>query len=276
MTRGPDGRWTALDGQAMYRSKLAAGVVFQTVLRDELSRRLGVTWRPVHDHVADIAGIPQAVLTHFSKRRNEIEDELERTGRSGPAAAGAATLATRTAKVEVDQETLDQRWLDDADSIGYGPVDIDQLLAHCSPGTPTLALAPDTLIAVRTVDPLTGEVRHELQTIDAFAAAVAWDLPETNATVTRHEVHTAVADRLAASRQHRPARPAHRRRARPPRTRPPPLPRQRSLGRVGAAVDDTPVASPRDRTHHPVHTQPDPNARRRPHHRGADSWGRVG
>ena len=133
MTRGPDGRWTALDGQAFYRSSWRRGWCSKRCCAIKLSRRLGVTWRPVHDHVADIAGIPQSVLTHFSKRRNEIEDELERTGRSGPAAAGAATLATRTAKVEVDQATLDQRWLDDADSIGYGPVDIDQLLADCSP-----------------------------------------------------------------------------------------------------------------------------------------------
>ena len=47
LAKGPDGRWSALDGQALYRSKIAAGTVFQTALRNELSRRLGVEWLPV-------------------------------------------------------------------------------------------------------------------------------------------------------------------------------------------------------------------------------------
>ena len=39
ITRGPDGKWSALDGQALYRSKLAAGALYQSVLRNELARR---------------------------------------------------------------------------------------------------------------------------------------------------------------------------------------------------------------------------------------------
>ena len=31
MTQGPDGKWSALDGQALYRSKIAAGTVYQSV-----------------------------------------------------------------------------------------------------------------------------------------------------------------------------------------------------------------------------------------------------
>jgi len=196
LTRGPDGRWTALDGHALYRSKLAAGVVFQTVLRDELTCRLGVGWRPVRDHVADIAGIPQCVLAHFSKRRNEIEGELERTGHAGPAAADRATLATRPAKVQVDQETLDERWRADGASIGFGHGDIDQLLRNTRTRDVDLVLRPDTLIATRVVDRITGEVHEKLLTLDKFALTVAWDLPERSATVTRLDAQNAVADHL--------------------------------------------------------------------------------
>lgn len=196
LTRGPDGRWTALDGQALYRSKLAAGVVFQTALRHELTRRLGVGWRPVHDHVADIAGISQRVLTHFSKRRNEIEDELERSGVSGPAAAAQATLATRTAKIEIDQDTLDERWSEDGATIGFGTDDVNALLATCEPIASHPSLTSDTRIAARQVDPITGEVNERLLTLDDFALAVSWELPERSATITRHEVHSAVADHI--------------------------------------------------------------------------------
>ncbi len=196
LAQGPDGRWTALDGQALYRSKIAAGTVFQTALRNELSRRLGVDWTPVHSGVADIAGISRKVLKHFSKRRNEIEDELERTGRSGAAAAADVTLTTRTAKLDVDQETLDRTWLDDGKSIGFGPDDINQLLATCHPIPGSQPLTPDTHIEIRLPDPVTGEVMNVLVSVDEFAALVAHGLPERNARITRHEVQNAVAEHL--------------------------------------------------------------------------------
>ena len=129
LTRGPDGKWSALDGQALYRSKRAAGVVHDAVLRDELTRRLGVSWGPSVRDAAEVAGIPRRVLRLFSKRRAEIEAEMALTGASGPKAAEAATLATRHGKADLDGETLDARWRDEAAAIGYGPADIDALLA---------------------------------------------------------------------------------------------------------------------------------------------------
>ena len=125
IARGPDGRWTALDGQALYRSARAAGALYQSVLRDQLSRRLGVEWRPVRNDLADIAGVPDRVLELFSKRRREIEDELERQGASGLEAGNAAALATRSAKTVVDASTLDARWREEAASVRYDSADID-------------------------------------------------------------------------------------------------------------------------------------------------------
>ncbi len=95
LTRGPDGRWSALDGQAVYRSRRAAGAVYDTAVRAELTRRLGVGWVLNQRGDGEIAGIPRRVLRLFSKRRNEIEDELDRIGAAGPVAAAAATLRTR-------------------------------------------------------------------------------------------------------------------------------------------------------------------------------------
>ncbi|MEM1334762.1 MAG: MobF family relaxase, partial [Actinomycetota bacterium] len=199
LAQGPDGRWTALDGQGLYRSKIAAGTVFQTALRNELTRRLGVEWTPVHNGVADVAGISKRVLKHFSKRRNEIEDELERTGRTGAAAAAQVTLATRTAKHDLDQQTLDQNWLDDGASIGFGPDDINQLLGMRRPASRLDSLDAGLLIEVRRADPMTGEMTRLHLARDDFAALVSHHLPERDARITRHEIQNAVAEHLATS-----------------------------------------------------------------------------
>ena len=87
LTRGPDGRWSALDAQAIYRSRRAAGAVYDAAVRHQLTARLGVDWVLNGRGDGEIAGIPSRVLTLFSKRRHEIDDELERLGQSGPAAA---------------------------------------------------------------------------------------------------------------------------------------------------------------------------------------------
>jgi hypothetical protein len=42
ITRGPDGRWTALDAQGRDRAKHTAGAVFRNALADELTEQLGV------------------------------------------------------------------------------------------------------------------------------------------------------------------------------------------------------------------------------------------
>ena len=69
MTRGPDGRWSALDGQAIYRSRRAAGAIYDAAVRHQLTARLGVDWTLNARGDGEVAGIPKRVLTLFSKRR---------------------------------------------------------------------------------------------------------------------------------------------------------------------------------------------------------------
>jgi len=71
-TRGPDGRWTALDGRELYRHAKTAGYLYQAVLRAELTERLGVEWNDVVNGAADVRGIPREVIEHFSERRAEM------------------------------------------------------------------------------------------------------------------------------------------------------------------------------------------------------------
>jgi conjugative relaxase-like TrwC/TraI family protein len=135
IAQGSDGRWSALDGYAIYRAKRAAGVIFQVALRRELSQRLGVEWGPQRTDIAEVAGIPRRVQRLFSTRRQQIEEWLEEHGRTGPVAAQEATLATRTAKTDIDPVALDAAWKQQAADLGWGPAELETLLAHTTPTT---------------------------------------------------------------------------------------------------------------------------------------------
>ena len=53
-----DGRWGTLDATRLYRHAKTAGYLYQTQLRHELTRRLGVAWEPVVNGTADLTGVP--------------------------------------------------------------------------------------------------------------------------------------------------------------------------------------------------------------------------
>lgn len=173
-TQGPDRRWSALDGTGLYRSKRTAGVVFQAALRRELTVRLGVEWTPPVKDSCEIAGIPRKIIRLFSKRRDEIEAELERLGASGPKAAEEATLATRKTKGAVDAEGIVTRWQQEAEAAGWGQTELDTLLA---------------------TDPRSTLV--EERNVDHLVAVVGERLVGSDSTFTRHEVAQAVASVLA-------------------------------------------------------------------------------
>jgi conjugative relaxase-like TrwC/TraI family protein len=69
--------WRALDARRNYLHAKAGGTIYETVLRDELTRRLGVSWQPVVNGIADIEGFSPELLEHFSTRRAEILEAAE-------------------------------------------------------------------------------------------------------------------------------------------------------------------------------------------------------
>ena len=120
LLHGKDGKWSALDTRAIYTHARTAGFVYQAVLRGELTRTLGVQWGPVRNGQAEIAGIPVGLLRLFSKRRVQIEAQLEAVGLDTASAAQAATLVTRPAKPEPDDgRSLQERWRTEADASGH-------------------------------------------------------------------------------------------------------------------------------------------------------------
>ena len=124
LTVGADGRWSTLDGRFVYAHAKTAGYLYEAHLRAELTRELGVGWRQVRNGIADVDGVPAALLRTFSKRRAQIEVRLGELGFSSPRAAEVATLDTRRRKTHsLEGGILRPRWRDEAAALGFGPTE---------------------------------------------------------------------------------------------------------------------------------------------------------
>jgi conjugative relaxase-like TrwC/TraI family protein len=131
LTRGPDGRYTALHAAPLYRAAKTAGYLYQAHLRALVSERLGLEWGEVRKGAAELDAIPELVLVEFSKRRQEMIAAADRggIGLETKAAGEAAALATRDRKqYDIDTRT----WLGEvrarAAELGLGREEIEELL----------------------------------------------------------------------------------------------------------------------------------------------------
>ena len=137
LAKGPDGRWSTLDGRRIYAHARAASFVYQAVLRSELSRELGVQWLTVRDGIAEVAGVPKPVMRAFSRRRADIQAELARRGTSGTRASEAAALATRRPKDRrTSAEQLAHEWRARARALGFERADLERVLGTTSRARP--------------------------------------------------------------------------------------------------------------------------------------------
>jgi len=142
-----DGIWRTLDGRALYQHARTAGFLYQAHLRHELTRRLGVTWEPVVNGMADIRGVDREWIDAFSKRRAEIVEALEARGETSARAAQVATLATRRAKEEQpDEPTLRHRWRQEADRLGITADAINRVVGQRRPTVPANQPLSDALL----------------------------------------------------------------------------------------------------------------------------------
>jgi conjugative relaxase-like TrwC/TraI family protein len=130
----PDGRWLALDARYLKRNQRALGGLYQSVLRAELTARFGVSWGPVINGQAEIAGLPEELLGLFSKRTAQVEAALDvklgdfrqRRGRDPTRRERAALCReaagdTRSAKTHASLDELTERWEQEAAAIGWPP-----------------------------------------------------------------------------------------------------------------------------------------------------------
>jgi hypothetical protein len=140
MTRTVAGRWQALDGRALYEHARSAGYLYQAHLRHVLTRDAGLSWRPVVNGYADVAGVSEEVIRAFSKRSEEIAELMAESGYTSARARQAATLATRKAKDHsVEPDTLQERWREEAQALGFG----QEAIAACFGRDRSASVSPE-------------------------------------------------------------------------------------------------------------------------------------
>lgn len=192
LAEGPDGRWGAFVHPELYRSVRAAGELFQTALRHELTERLGLEWRPGR-HVPEVAGVPQAVCDVFSKRAAEIDAWLAATGTPDDAAGRqAAVLATRKGKPEVEGERFDAAWKLEAAAAGWGPTEAEALLTS----TTGRSVDFDDVWRKTEQDPVSGATVDVAVPVEDWIADLGRALTTQDTTFTRPQLFEAVAGRL--------------------------------------------------------------------------------
>ena len=127
-----DGDHRALDARCLYQNAHAASALATAEMRHQLARRLDVRWRPGRKSGWEIDGISGAVVSEFSRRRNEIDDALQELeaeiGRGAhPIEVEHIVLRTRPAKNHTPADDLVARWRERAAECGLTSDDIDRL-----------------------------------------------------------------------------------------------------------------------------------------------------
>ncbi len=77
-----DGKWRSLDGRTLLEATVAASELYDGLLADELTRRLGVGWElrdrgTRHNPALAIVGLPDELLVAFSRRTAQIDAAQE-------------------------------------------------------------------------------------------------------------------------------------------------------------------------------------------------------
>jgi conjugative relaxase-like TrwC/TraI family protein len=143
MARTEEGEWRALDGEAILKTyRLAAGYLYEAQLRQELGRRLGLTWTMPVKGMAELERVPEEAIRAFSTRRQSLVEHMEALGTEGFAAARIAALATREAKEQVDLPRLREQWQARAAEHGLGRRELRRLVDRNRHLTQEIAAEP--------------------------------------------------------------------------------------------------------------------------------------
>ena len=139
MAQSPsDGKWRALDAEPILKGyRLAAGYLYQTHLRAELTRTLGVEWEQPRKGMAELRHVPRAVIRAFSTRRVQVEEALAGKDGGGFYAAQLAAVETREHKQHVDLVALREDWGARAAEHGLGRRELEALFGRAHQHQPS-------------------------------------------------------------------------------------------------------------------------------------------
>ncbi len=118
-----DGRFRTLEPSDLYIWQLVVGSAFRSALAERIVADLGLRLRPAGQGQFEVAGVPQEMIDHLSKRSAALVERLGGDRSSSSAARKeVAALATRGAKADVPTgPALETRWRDDLACLGVDP-----------------------------------------------------------------------------------------------------------------------------------------------------------
>ncbi len=106
-----DGKTGTLETKAIFQHKMTAGALYRAELAAQLENRLGLcAKRTEKNQTFEIEGVPQKLITEFSKRREAIEEAMKEQGATGASRAAYFTVSTREKKEHVARELLFEKW----------------------------------------------------------------------------------------------------------------------------------------------------------------------
>ncbi|MCB0331266.1 MAG: relaxase domain-containing protein [Bdellovibrionales bacterium] len=123
-----DGSTGTIESRPIYQQKMAAGALYRAELahRIENDPRLGIEAERKRSWF-ELKGVSPELREEFSKRRKEVEEELEKSGFSGAKASKVATLNTRSVKEHVAREELFSKWQEIGERHGWGKEELSKL-----------------------------------------------------------------------------------------------------------------------------------------------------
>ena len=141
VARGPDGRWSAVDGRRLFVHLQSAGAVYHASLRLDLTRHLGVAWEVRPSGFGDVVGVDPVLRRLYSQRTAAIDEWV--TTRAGDRGVGrrAVSAATRPEKdLSVSLGEMRQAWRDRAADVGLDLGELHRVVgrgrAHHPPWPP--------------------------------------------------------------------------------------------------------------------------------------------
>ncbi len=118
MAERRDGSWGAIDPKQAFKAQVLARKMFAAEFSTNLHRELGLGIKQTRDGFR-IEGVPEEVIKHYSKRKQEIEKRAEALGVSSARGRERIALDTREDKQEISQDLRLARWQSEMEERGF-------------------------------------------------------------------------------------------------------------------------------------------------------------
>lgn len=152
-----DGTTGTIESKPLYEHKMAAGALYRAELAAQLEKRLGLECEKVRTWF-ELKGVSKTLIEEFSKRRDQIEQALEKGGFSSARASEFANVTTREVKEHVAREELFGKWQAVGKELGWSVNELENITGqHLNHDTPEVAKA---LAVKAALDQITEQNSH--------------------------------------------------------------------------------------------------------------------